>query len=265
MSTLDWKWKVLIGAGAAAGFGCLYLGYRYWRSQSLFRQAGQSLRGKSYEKSDPLTVYVAGHNTENAVLSQLRTLSVGHQKGIMTSPVEVGKLLTILTRALNARKAIDVGVFTGCSAFAMALALPDGCKVVACDVSEEYTTLGKPYWVSGGVADKIDLRIQPAAKTLQELLDNGEEGTYDLVFIDADKPSYQQYCELGLKLLRPGGLIVIDNALWSGRVVDPKIQDANTTAVRGLNESLKNDTRVDFLLLNLADGIGIVQKLEPPK
>ena len=248
-----------------AGFGCLYLGYRYWRSQSVLRQAAQALRGKSHERSDPLTVYVAGHNMENAVLSQLRTLSIGHEKGTMSTSIEVGKLLTILARALNARKAIDVGVFTGCSAFAMALALPDGCKVVACDVSEEFTVLGKPYWVSGGVADKIDLRLQPATKTLQELLDNGEEGTYDLVFIDADKPSYQQYCELGLELLRPGGLIVIDNALWYGRVADPKIQDIPTTTIRGLNESLKNDTRVDFLLLNLDDGVGIVQKLERPE
>ena len=261
MSTLDnWKW---LGVGAVAGLGCLYLGYRFWRSRSLQEQAAMQLKGKSYERSDPLTMYVSSHNTENGVLSQLRTLSVGHEKGEMTSPIEVGKLLTILTRALNTRKAIDVGVFTGCSAFAIALALPEGCKVVACDVQEDFTNLGKPYWTNGGVADKIDLRLQPAADTLQELLDNGEEGTYDIMFLDADKPSYPKYYELGVQLLRPGGLIVIDNALWGGRVVDQTIQDKQTIALRELNKTLKNDTRVDFLLLNLADGIGIVQKLEP--
>ena len=256
----NWKW---LGVGAAAGLGCLYLGYRFWRSRSLHKLAAMQLKGKSYERSDPLTTYVTSHNTENAVLSQLRTLSIGHKDGGMTSPVEVGKLLTILTRALNARKAIDVGVFTGCSAFAIALALPEGCKVVACDVDEEYTNQGKPYWTDGGVADKIDLRLQQATNTLQELLDNGEEGTYDIMFIDADKQSYLKYYELGVQLLRPGGLIVIDNALWGGQVVDQKFQDQQTITLRELNKTLKNDTRVDFLLLNLADGIGIVQKLEP--
>ena len=261
MCSLDnWKW---LGVGAVAGLGCLYLGYSFWKSRSLHELAAMQLKGKSYKRSDPLTSYVTSHNTENAVLSQLRTFSVNHKKGRMTSPVEVGKLLTILTRALNARKALDVGVFTGCSAFAIALALPEGCKVVACDVDENCTNQGKPYWTNGGVADKIDLRLQPATNTLQELLDNGEEGTYDIMFIDADKESYLKYYKLGVQLLRPGGLIVIDNALWGGQVVDQKIQDEETVTLRELNKTLKNDTRVDFLLLNLADGVGIVQKLEP--
>ena len=130
-------------------------------------------------------------------------------------------------------------------------------------MDEEYTNQGKPYWTDGGVADKIDLRLQQAMNTLQELLDNGEEGTYDIMFIDADKQSYLKYYELGVQLLRPGGLIVIDNALWGGQVVDQKFQDQQTITLRELNKTLKNDTRVDFLLLNLADGIGIVQKLEP--
>ena len=183
----------------------------------------------------------------------------------MTTAVEVGKLLTILTRALNAKKIIDIGVFTGCSAFAMALGLPEGCQVVACDISEEFTSLGKPYWADGGVLDKIDLRLQPATKTLQQLIDGGETDTYDLIFIDADKANYLRYYELGLQLLRTGGLIVVDNALWYGRVANPQIQDPDTTGIRRLNDTMKRDTQVEFVLLNIADGIGIAQKLPPTK
>ena len=181
----------------------------------------------------------------------------------MTSPIEVGKLLTILVKSLNSKKVIDIGVFTGCSAFAMALGLPEGCRVVACDISEEFTSLGKPYWTEGGVSDKIDLRVQPATKTLQQLIDGGESGTYDLLFIDADKANYVKYYELGLQLLRTGGLVVVDNALWDGRVANPQVQDPDTAAIRKLNETMKRDTRVDFVLLNIADGIGIAQKLPP--
>lgn len=257
----------MLGATAAGlvTASSFYLGYRFGKYRARFQPRYRSDGfGKSYETQlQPLSAYVTRHNTENAVLSQLRALSLEHQYGEMTSPVEVGKLLTILVKSLNSKKVIDIGVFTGCSAFAMALGLPDGCQVVACDISDEYTSLGKPYWEEGGVSDKIDLRLQPATKTLQELIDGGESGTYDLLFIDADKPNYGKYYELGLQLLRTGGLVVVDNALWDGRVANPQVQDPNTTAIRKLNETMKRDTRVEFVLLKIADGIAIAQKLPP--
>ena len=264
MTMADWK---MLGLGAAAASlvaaGCLYVGYQIGKSKSQVLAALP--KGKSYKTaSDPLTTYVTSHNTENAVLRQLREFSIGHSRGRMTTSTEVGNLLTILVRSLNARKVLDIGVFTGCSSFALALGLPQGCKVIACDVSKEYTDLGRPYWEEGGVSDKIDLRLQPATKTLQELIDSGEAGTFDMVFIDADKPSYKTYFLMSVELLRTGGLIVVDNALWSGRVADPKIQDSATTGVRGINEAMKNDTRVDFVLLNIDDGMGIGQKLPQP-
>ena len=213
--------------------------------------------GKSHKLSDPLTVYVRDHNPENPALARLRHFSVQHQRGMMTSPVEVGKLLTLLANTVGARKVIDVGVFLGCSAFALALGIPDDCKVIACDISEEYTSLGQPYWEEGGVSPKIDLRIQPAESTLQALLDAGEGGTFDLMFIDADKNNYPNYFEFAMKLLRPGGLIVIDNALWGGSVADPSVQDAETGAIRKVNELMKTDPRVESVLLNIADGLAI--------
>ena len=143
----------------------------------------------------------------------------------------------------------------------MALGLAEGGKVLACDISEEFTSLGRPYWVEGGVADKIDLRLQPAVKTLRELLDQGEAGSFDLVFIDADKQHYGDYFDLAMQLLRIGGLVVVDNALWHGKVADPAEQDLDTCAIRSLNTAMASSARVDFVLLNLADGIGIGQKM----
>jgi predicted O-methyltransferase YrrM len=178
----------------------------------------------------------------------------------MTTGLDVGNLLTLLTRALGARKVLDVGVFTGCSAFSMALSLPEEGRVIACDVSEEYTSIGKPYWEEGGVAGKIDLHIQPATKTLQELIDNGESGTFDLIFIDADKPNYPNYYEMGVELLRKGGLVVVDNALWSGHVADASHQDESTATIRAINSRMKTDARVDYVLLNVSDGIGMACK-----
>ena len=213
--------------------------------------------GKSYESSDPLTAYVREHNSENPCLARLRDFSVHHRYGRMTSPVEVGNLLTLLTKTVGARKVIDVGVYLGCSAFAMALGIPDDCKVIACDVSAEFTSLGQPYWEEGGVSHKIDLRLQPAVTTLQELLDAGEGGTYDLMFVDADKENYPNYFDFAMRLLRPGGLIVVDNVLWSGKVADPNVQDSDTVAIRKLNDLMRSDPRVESVLLNIADGIAI--------
>ena len=256
-SSLDWK---TLGLGVVAGLaaaGTLMAGYRLLGGRKTQQNYHQR---KSFVDKDPRTVYVNSHNTENAVLSQLRSVSAKHAHGIMTSGQDVGKLLTVLTKSLRARKVIDVGVFVGCSSYSMALGLPEGGKVVACDVSEEYTSIGNPFWAEGGVAGKIDLRIQPATKTLQDLLDNGEAGTFDLIFIDANKDNYVQYYEMSIELLRQGGVVIVDNAMWSGKVADHSNRETSTVCIRELNTRMKTDTRVTSVLLDVSDGLGIACK-----
>ena len=254
-------WGVIgVGAAAVAGLisaGMYYIGYR--RGMLADRRTSFS-QLKSYEnKDDPLIKYLLEHNVEDPVLSRLREFTISLPSGGMATPVEEGAFLTILCKAIRARKVIDVGVFTGCSAYAMALGLPAGGKVVACDVNLETIEQGRPYWEEGGVSGKIDLHIQPATKTLQELIDNGEEGSYDLIFIDADKPNYPNYYELGLPLLRPGGMVVVDNAIFSGvgSVYDMENTIEDVEAIRSLNRTMRDDERIDFVLLNFAKGVGI--------
>ena len=249
---MDWKLIAAIAGGVGiASLGAFYLG----------RISARKGSRKSYSSSNPVTKYLVNHNIEDATLSQLRAISVSHRRGMMTTGVETGKLLTILCRGLKARKALDIGVFTGCSSVAMALALPEDGKVISCDVSDEYTSLGKPYWKQAGVASKIDLRLKPATETLQELIDSGETGTFDIIFIDADKKNYVNYFELGVQLLRQGGLIVVDNALWNGAVADVSNQSDATNSIRRMNDVMLKDSRIDFALLPVSDGIGIGQKL----
>lgn len=253
------NWKpylqaAVIGGAGLAALGCIYMKYK-------IRSSPRARSGKNYKFSDPFHMYIKNHNVEDQVLAELRALSIEHKFGMMTTAVDGSKQLTFFVRALKAKKCLDVGVFTGCSAFAIALGLPDDGKVIACDVSEEFTSVGKPFWEKGGVSGKIDLRLQPATQTLQELIDNGEAGTFDLMFIDADKENYGVYYEMGVELLRKGGLIVVDNALWSGRVADPAETDPETVSIRELNKKMRDDPRVDFLLLDIADGVGVAQKL----
>ena len=241
----DWK-TIGLGAAAAglASAGLFYVGYRLGKRCNLSKSSR-----KGYLVSDGALRYLKNHNVHNPVLMKLRTACAAHTHANMTTALETDSLLTQLTRALGARKCIDVGVFMGCSSFAMALGLPKEGRVVACDISTEYTSQGKPFWEEGGVADKIDLRIQPADQTLEELISSGESGTYDLIFIDANKSGYTRYYELGVQLLRPGGMIVVDNSLWGGKVYDPKVKDADTNAVRQLNDRMTNDDRVFSVLL----------------
>ena len=250
------EWTTIAVSAATIGLasaGVFYIGYRLGKRRVASK--------KSYLVSDDAYRYLSDHNLHDPVLMKLRAVATAHTRGIMASTLEAEALLTQLTRALGARKCIDVGVFMGCSSYAMALGLPSDGRVVACDVSTDYTSQGKPFWVEGGVADKIDLRIQPANQTLQELIDNGESGTFDLVFIDADKTGYLGYYEFAVQLLRPGGLIVVDNTLKSGHVYDPTANDENTVAIRKMNDRMTNDDRVFSVQLNFADGIGIAQKL----
>lgn len=178
----------------------------------------------------------------------------------MQISAEEGAFLTFLIKALRPMKAIEVGVFTGYSSLITALAMPADGKLIACDVSEEFTNTARRHWAEAGVADKIELRLAPAAETLQKMIDGGESGTYDFVFIDADKGGYATYYEQALKLLRPGGVIAVDNVLWSGRVADPADNDAQTEFIRRFNETLHNDERIDLALAPVGDGLTLALK-----
>jgi caffeoyl-CoA O-methyltransferase len=171
-----------------------------------------------------------------------------------------GQFLQLLVQLINARRTLEVGVFTGYSSLWVATGLPDDGEIIACDVSEEYTSIARRYWKEAGVDQKIDLRLRPALETLDELLDNGQSGTFDFAFIDADKSNYDNYYERALKLLRPGGLITVDNTIWSGRVADPNESDEDTVAIRKLNEKLHRDERVALSMLTVGDGLTLAMK-----
>jgi predicted O-methyltransferase YrrM len=172
---------------------------------------------------------------------------------------EQGQLMGLLTRLIGARRALEIGTFTGYSALAVALALPPDGQLVCCDVSAEWTAIARRHWAAAGVADKIELRLAPALDTLAALRRDGQDGRFDLAFIDADKPNYDGYYEACLSLVRRGGLIMIDNVLWSGRVIDPKDRTADTRALRALNRKLKDDQRIDLVMLPLGDGVTLAR------
>jgi predicted O-methyltransferase YrrM len=171
-----------------------------------------------------------------------------------------GQFMQLLVQLLRARKTLEVGVFTGYSALWVAMGLPDDGRMIACDISEEYTAVAKRYWKQAGVDQKIDLRLRSARDTLDELVKTGEAGTFDFAFIDADKTNYENYYERSLQLLRVGGLIAIDNTIWSGRVADPREQDADTVAIRRLNEKVFRDERVTVSMLTVGDGLTLAMK-----
>lgn len=197
---------------------------------------------------------------EPEVLTQLRLETAQHSMARMQISPEQGQFMALLVQLIGAKKTLEVGVFTGYSSLAVALALPPEGKVVACDISEKYTAIARPYWEQAGVADKIDLRIAPALDTLEQLLEEGQAGTFDFAFIDADKREYENYYEQALKLVRNGGLIAVDNVLWSGRVADPEVVDNITEAIRAFNQKLSQDQRVTLNLVPIADGLTLALK-----
>jgi len=211
----------------------------------------------------PQNVYdylVAVSLREPPILRRLREETAAHPKASMQVPPEHAQFMAFLTRLTGARNAIEVGVFTGYSSLSVALAMPEDGRIVACDISEEFTAIARRYWKEAGVEHKIDLHIRPALETLRELLAQGRRGTFDFAFIDADKTSYSNYYECALELLRPGGLIMVDNVLWSGRVADPKETDADTVALRAFNEKVHGDARVFHSMLPLGDGVTLALK-----
>jgi predicted O-methyltransferase YrrM len=173
---------------------------------------------------------------------------------------EVGGLLALLVRLIGARRVLELGTFTGYSALAMALALTADGRLLCCDVSEEWTAIARRHWKAAGVADRIELRLAPAAETLAALVRDGRAGTFDLAFVDADKASYPDYYEACLSLLRAGGVVVFDNTLWGGAVADESVTDADTVAIRTLNRRIRADARVDACLLAMGDGATVVRK-----
>jgi caffeoyl-CoA O-methyltransferase len=215
---------------------------------------------KTIGLSDELAAYVVAHGTrEPDVLVRLREETANlPQHGMQISP-EQGAFLAMLTELTGARRYVEVGTFTGYSSTAVALALPADGSVVCCDVSEEWTSVARRYWAEAGVSDKIDLRIAPAADTLDVLLEEAGEGAFDLAFVDADKSSYDAYYERLLRLVRPGGLIVFDNMLWSGHVLDEDPDDEDTRALQALNLKLSDDERISLCLLPVADGVTLAR------
>jgi len=197
---------------------------------------------------------------EHPALARLRAETASHPRVNMQIAPEQGQFMALLVKLIGARDCIEVGVFTGYSSLAVALALPPTGRVVACDISEEYTAVARRYWEEAGVAGKMDLRLAPALETLDSLLAAGGAGSYDFGFIDADKEAYADYYERLLQLLRPGGVIAVDNTLWDGAVADPADQEADTVAIREFNARLLDDDRIDLSLVPIGDGLTLARK-----
>lgn len=197
---------------------------------------------------------------EADVLRRLREETAALPLSLMQIAPEQGQFMALLVELMGATRCIEVGVFTGYSSLVVALALPPEGRITACDISEEFTAVARRYWAEAGVDHKIDLRLAPAIETLDALIAEGGAGAYDFAFIDADKSEYGEYYERLLTLLRPGGLILIDNVLWSGRVADPEIVTDATVAIRALNEKLLIDERISLSMLPAADGLTLARK-----
>lgn len=197
---------------------------------------------------------------EDPLLRELREETAQNPHANMQIAPEQGQFMALLVKLMGARRLIEIGTFTGYSSLCMARALPADSYLLCCDIDENWTRIAQGYWERAGVAGKIELKLAPATGTLQTLIDQHRQNTFDLAFIDADKENYDHYYEHCLQLIRPGGLILLDNMLWDGKVADPSIDDADTRAIRALNKKLQSDQRVDFSLVPIADGVGMARK-----
>jgi caffeoyl-CoA O-methyltransferase len=218
------------------------------------------LASRTLNLDDALYAYVLAHSLrEHPAQAALREATRTHRHAGMQIGPEQGQFMALLVRLIGARRTIEIGVFTGYSALCVALALPDDGYVLACDVSDEYTKVGRPFWQQAGVAHKIDLQLGAARATLDGRLAAGDAGSFDFAFIDADKTAYDDYYERCLALVRNGGLIAIDNVLWSGSVAQPAKTD-DTAALQALNDKLHRDARIDLSLLPIGDGLTLARK-----
>jgi predicted O-methyltransferase YrrM len=210
---------------------------------------------------DTLYRYILDHSVrEPEILRELHDETAKLPMGGMQIGADQGQFMALLAKLTGARRCIEVGVFTGYSSLAVALALPPDGRIVACDVSEEWTGIARRYWQKAGVASKIDLRLGPAVETLDAMLAKGEAGSHDFAFIDADKGNYLAYYERCLKLVRQGGLIAVDNTLWSGEVAKPENQKPDTVSLRAFNDAVHRDERVDVAMLTVGDGVTLARK-----
>ena len=216
---------------------------------------------RSINLTDQLHEYlVASSVREPAVLARLRAETKPMEMAGMQISPEQGQFMRLLVELIGAKRVVEVGTFTGYSSLAMALSLPADGRIVACDVSKEWTDVARRYWAEAGVAGKIDLRLGPARDTLDAMIAAGEKGRYDFAFIDADKKNYDAYYERCLTLVRADGLIAIDNVLWNGKVIDAGANDEDTAAIRALNAKIAKDERVTVSLLPIGDGLTLARK-----
>jgi predicted O-methyltransferase YrrM len=220
------------------------------------------MSNQSIGLSDSLYQYLLANSVrEPEILAKLRQETAAHPLVNMQISPEQGQLMGLLVQLIGAKKCLEVGVFTGYSSLVVALNLPIDGKLSACDVSEEFTSIAQRYWQEAGVSDKIDLQIAPALDTLDRLLANGEAGTFDFAFIDADKNNYAAYYDRCFQLVRSGGLILVDNVLWYGRVADPAMDDdKRTQAIKAINQQIYHDDRVQISLIPIGDGLTIARK-----
>lgn len=219
------------------------------------------MSNRTLNLTDTVYDYLLAHSLrESPLLKKLREETATLEMARMQISPEQGQLLNLLVKLLGARQIIEIGVFTGYSALCMAEALPGDGRLVACDINQEWTDMARRYWQEAGVHKKVELLLAPADKTLQKLIDTGNANSFDFAFIDADKPHYLTYYEQCLKLIRRGGLIAIDNTLWSGNVADASVDDEDTRAIRELNDALHSDSRVDISLLPIGDGLTLALK-----
>lgn len=209
--------------------------------------------------TDELYQYVLNNSLQEPnIVRQLREETAKMPMSAMQTPPEETQFLTILLRLMKASRILEIGTFTGYSTLWFALTIPEDGKITACDIDEKWTSVGKKYWEKAGVAHKIDLRIAPALKTIDQLLENHKANYYDFIFIDADKENYMNYYEKALLLVKPDGIIVIDNVLWGGSVINPLNQSGDVKSIRKINEKIMNDTRVHVSMLPIGDGVTFV-------
>lgn len=220
------------------------------------------MSNRTIQLNDELYAYLLKSSVhEPAILKELRERTAPLPAARMQISPEQGQFLYWLLQTLGARRTLEVGVFTGYSSLITAMALPATGKIIACDISEEYTAIAREFWQKANVAERIDLHLRPAQETLDNLLQNGQQEQFDFAFIDADKEGYDGYYEAILQLLRCGGVIAVDNVLWSGRVIDPSITDSSTVALRAFNLKLRDDKRVSIAMLPIGDGLTLARKL----
>ena len=219
------------------------------------------MSSKTLGLSDELSAYLQQVSLRDSeLLARLRDETSGMPMAGMQVSAEQGQFMQLLVKALGIRRAIEIGVYTGYSSLCVALAMPDDGRIIACDISDEWTSVAQRYWEEAGVSHKIQLRLAPALETLDIMLENEINNSFDFAFIDADKTSYKDYYERALVLIRPGGLIAIDNTLWNGAVVDESNQTDDTVAIREFNALIHADERVDISLLPIGDGLTLALK-----